>query len=232
MAEILKIESKKKCYLLHDDILIVGIPFAKMQEAVAALKEGKTDSKSLWANYVFMLDDAFTMTYDPNVKLLVLQQDKKRFAEDAPELEDIYAWLVKNLKIRHYLPHNVRAGKPKSLGLAFAAAVVIALLTGALAYFKVTGILPAFGAQGLLTKIIAPLHNTGIIIIMGVVLIIISQIIFLAGNFRKNKYRTVYCKKDSQNNAVSTDSHKTQKQADQPNIRKSNGHYTFAHKSR
>lgn len=185
MAEILKIESKKKCYLLHDDILITGIPFSKMHEAVAALKEGKTDSKSLWANFVFTLDDAFTMTNDPNTDSLVLQQNKKRFTEDAPELEDIYAWLTKNLKNRHYLPHNERADKPKNLGLAFLTAVIIALLTGLLAYFKITGILPGLDTQGLLTKIVAPFYSTGAIIIMGAVFIIITQIVFLAGSFRK-----------------------------------------------
>lgn len=230
MAEILKIESKKKCYLLHDDILIVGIPFAKMQEAVAALKDGKTDSKSLWANCVFILDDTFTMTHDPNIDVLVLQQGKKRFTEDAPELEDIYNWLVKNLKTRHYLPHNERADKSKNLGFAFFTALVLAVITGSLAYLKFAGILPALNPQSRLAEVIAPFYNTGTIIVIGVILIIITQIIFLAGNLRKNKYKTVYCKKDTQYKTITADVYNKQSKQNQANTRKSNGHYIFAHK--
>lgn len=91
MAEILRIDSKKKCYLLHDDLLAVGVPFGKLNSAVVALKDGKTDSKALWTKHIFSLNDDFRMEHDAKTGLLTLSQGECVHIENAAEIDEIYA---------------------------------------------------------------------------------------------------------------------------------------------
>lgn len=232
MAEILQIESKKKCYLLHNDILITGIPVMKINAAITALKEGLTDTKSLWANHVFTLDDTFNLEYQKNAGRIILRQAKKRFVEDAYEQADIAAWLIKNLKNRQYRPHNERASEPKNLRFNFVSTLTIALLAGFMAYLKNSGLLPELSMNFSLAKVIAPSYNTGGIIITGAILVILIQFISLTCSFRKQHYKTVYRKNTSSTrlavNATGTGNGPT---GGTKRIRRNDGHYTFAPKT-
>lgn len=130
MAEILRIDSKKKCYLLHENLLAVGVPFTKLNSAVVALKDGKDNSKALWTKHIFSLDSDFKMEYDARTGLLALCQGDRYHEEDAAEIDEIYTWLSRKLKQRRFFPVNVPVSNPRKLvrGL-IAAAVVLGLAT-------------------------------------------------------------------------------------------------------
>lgn len=130
MAEILRIDSKKKCYLLHENFLAVGVPFTKLNSAVTALKDGKANAKALWAKHVFTLDSNFTMEHDAKNGILSLSQGERHHVEDTAEIDEIYAWLSRNLKQRRFFPVNVPVSNPQKLvrGLV-AAAFVLGLAT-------------------------------------------------------------------------------------------------------
>lgn len=231
MAEILKIESKQKSYLLNNDLLIAGIPYAKTAAAVAALKDGKTDPKSLCAVQVFTLDDTFSMEFNESAGQIILRQEKKCMVEDAAELDDIAAWLIRNLKSRHFRPHNERASEPKNLRFSFISALIIALLTGLFAYLKHTGVLPALGADFPLISSIEPLYNPGGIIIIGAIMVILIQIIILAGNLHRHHYKTVYRKNTTSSRlSVNRSDLVTAQAATSRQLRKQDGHYAFATK--
>lgn len=171
MAEILRVDSKKKCYLLHDDLLAVGVPFSKLNSAVVALKDGKADSKALWTKHIFTLSDDFRMEHDPKTGLLTLSQGQRVHIEDAPEMDEIYTWLSRNLKKRRFFPVNVPISNPRKLVRGIIAAAVVLVIAISLFLLQSSGLLNFIAEQIPAAKIVLSFLSAANIIGAALVLI-------------------------------------------------------------
>lgn len=129
---LFKIASKKKCYLVYGNLLILDIPFSKMSACVTELHNGKTDRKSLWTRQVFNLSEGFSLEYDEDGdQTITMSQDNMVFVEESPERSEIAEWLIKQLRQQRFNRFAVSLRNPKILISGFITTALTAILTTA-----------------------------------------------------------------------------------------------------
>lgn len=186
MADIFKVDSQKKCHVIHGDLLLINVPFTKLNSCVQALQNGKTDAKSLGAKHVFNLNANFKMESNPANHEIAMTDGTKTFVEDADEVEDIAYWLKKNLKRRYFFPSNVAVSNPRQLLKGLVAAICVSILALMLFFIETLGLLNTVNAQNTVLKMIA-YHLTTKNIMFTALLVIAVIILWSLTTFIKSR---------------------------------------------
>lgn len=163
MADILKINSKKKCYVIHNNLLLVDVPFDQLSECVAALNKGETGARLLWARYVYKLDNRFKMKNDRAEGMLILNDGARKIVENAKELENIALWLSNHLKKRHFLSYSIPVSNLQKLIHGLIAAMSVIVLAIVLFGMQMLGVLEISGGGSTAQKALAFFSQQNII---------------------------------------------------------------------